>query len=96
MIPTLIELRRKGIHIVRASRDGAGVVIRDGEQPDGRFDWLVMGDQNARIQMLLVLTFASDSCALQDILRKYRSRIRSAIHALSGRLCSRRQSDCPA
>lgn len=74
LIPTMVDLRAKGIHIVRASRTGAGVVIRDGEQPDSRFDWLVAGDQNpqrVRILMALALTKTNDSATLQDILWKY-------------------------
>lgn len=74
LIPTLLELRGKGIQIVRASRTGAGIVTRDGEQPDSRFDWLVTGDQNAqkaRLLMALALTKTQETGALQDILWKY-------------------------
>jgi len=74
IIPVLQDIRSKGVHVVRASRTGNGVVIRDGEQPDDRFDWLVTGDQNpqkARILMALALTRTSDRQALQDILWKY-------------------------
>ena len=74
IIPVLQEIRSKGVHVVRASRTGNGVVIRDGEQPDDRFDWLVTGDQNpqkARILMALALTKTSDRQTLQDILWKY-------------------------
>ncbi len=74
IIPVLQDIRSKGIHVVRASRTGNGVVIRDGEQPDDRFDWLVTGDQNAqqaRILLALALTRTSDRQALQDILWKY-------------------------
>jgi len=74
VIPVLQDIRSKGVHVVRASRTGNGVVIRDGEQPDDRFDWLVTGDQNAqkaRILMALALTKTNDRQALQDILWKY-------------------------
>ncbi|MCW5298064.1 asparaginase [Herbaspirillum lusitanum] len=74
IIPVLQDIRSKGIHVVRASRTGNGVVIRDGEQPDDRFDWLVTGDQNAqkaRILMALALTKTNDRQTLQEILWKY-------------------------
>jgi glutamin-(asparagin-)ase len=74
IIPVLQDIRSRGVHVVRASRTGNGVVIRDGEQPDDRFDWLVTGDQNpqkARILMALALTRTGDRQALQDILWKY-------------------------
>lgn len=74
LISTLFGLRQQGIQIVRASRTGAGIVTRDGEQPDSRFDWLVAADlspQKARILMQLALTRTNDTAALQDILWKY-------------------------
>ncbi|WP_432239264.1 hypothetical protein [Herbaspirillum robiniae] len=36
LISTLFGLRQQGVQIVRASRTGAGIVTRDGEQPDSR------------------------------------------------------------
>ncbi|WP_034292388.1 asparaginase [Herbaspirillum sp. RV1423] len=74
IIPVLQEIRSKGIQVVRASRTGNGVIIRDGEQPDDRFDWLVAGDQSAqqaRILTALALTRTNDRQTIQEILWKY-------------------------
>ncbi|WP_347556999.1 asparaginase [Robbsia sp. KACC 23696] len=59
LIPLLIEARQRGIHVVRASRTGSGVVVRNAAQPDYRFGWLVADDhapQKARILMMLALS----------------------------------------
>src|SRR5450830_585890 len=53
---------------------GSGVVIRNGEQNDDKFDWVVTDDQNAqkaRILTALALTKTNDSKELQKILWKY-------------------------
>jgi glutamin-(asparagin-)ase len=74
MVEPLKEARAKGVHIVRASRTGSGVVIRNGEQPDDKYDWLVVDDQlpqKARILMALALTKTNDTKELQKILWKY-------------------------
>jgi glutamin-(asparagin-)ase len=71
---TLRELRSKGVLIVRATRTGSGPVVRNGEAPDDKYDWLVTGDQNpqkARLLMALALTKTTDSKQLQQILWKY-------------------------
>ncbi|WP_454721197.1 MULTISPECIES: asparaginase [Cupriavidus] len=74
MVEPLKAARAKGVQIVRASRTGSGVVIRNAEQPDDKYDWLVTDDQlpqKARILMALALTKTSDSKELQKILWKY-------------------------
>jgi len=63
-----------GLQVVRATRTGSGVVIRNGEQNDDKFDWVVTDDQNpqkARILTALALTRTNDSKELQKILWKY-------------------------
>jgi glutamin-(asparagin-)ase len=67
-------VRSKGLQVVRATRTGSGVVIRNGEQNDDKFDWVVTDDQNAqkaRILTALALTKTNDSKELQKILWKY-------------------------
>lgn len=74
IVPVLQELRGKGLQIIRATRTGSGVVIRNGEQNDDKFDWVVTDDQNAqkaRILMALALTKTNDSKELQKIMWKY-------------------------
>ncbi len=76
MVEPLREARAKGVHIVRASRTGSGVVIRNGEQPDDKYDWIVVDDQNpqkARILMTLALAGGptNDTAALQKLFWAY-------------------------
>lgn len=74
IVPVLKDLRGKGLQIVRATRTGSGVVIRNGEQNDDRLDSVVTDDQNAqkaRILTALALTKTNDSKELQKILWKY-------------------------
>ncbi|MFL9877971.1 asparaginase [Herbaspirillum rhizosphaerae] len=74
IVPVLQEVRAKGLQVVRATRTGSGVVIRNGEQNDDKFDWVVTDDQNAqkaRILTALALTKTNDSKELQKILWKY-------------------------
>lgn len=74
MVESLKAARSKGVQIVRASRTGSGVVVRNAEQPDDKYDWIVTDDQlpqKARILMALALTQTSDAKALQQVFWKY-------------------------
>lgn len=74
MVEPLKAARAKGVQIVRASRTGSGVVVRNAEQPDDKYDWIVTDDQlpqKARILMALALTQTNDSKALQQVFWKY-------------------------
>jgi len=74
MVEPLKAARAKGVFIVRASRTGSGVVVRNAEQPDDKYDWIVTDDQiaqKARILMALALTKTNDLKALQQIFWKY-------------------------
>ncbi|WP_439682565.1 L-asparaginase/archaeal Glu-tRNAGln amidotransferase subunit D [Cupriavidus oxalaticus] len=74
MVEPLKAARAKGVQIVRASRTGSGVVIRNAEQPDDKYDWIVTDDQlpqKARILMALALTRTNDAKALQQVFWKY-------------------------
>ncbi|MEM5430522.1 asparaginase [Cupriavidus oxalaticus] len=74
MVEPLKAARAKGVQIVRASRTGSGVVIRNAEQPDDKYDWIVTDDQlpqKARILMALALTKTNDPKALQQVFWKY-------------------------
>ena len=71
----LQELRGKGIQIIRSSHVNAGgFVIRNAEQPDDKYDWIVANDlnpQKARILASVALTATSDSKELQRIFMQY-------------------------
>lgn len=75
VVPTLRALREEGLQIIRASRaDQGGFVLRNAEQPDDRYDWVVAHDlnpQKARILAMLALTRTQDSKELQRIFWEY-------------------------
>ena len=75
VVPVLQELRGKGVHIIRSSHVNAGgFVLRNAEQPDDKYDWLVAHDlkpQKARILATVALTKTQDSKELQRIFWEY-------------------------
>ncbi|MET0187170.1 MAG: asparaginase [Achromobacter sp.] len=74
IVASLVEARKRGIHVVRGSRTGGGVVIRNAAQPDDRYDWLVTDDQaphKARILMMLALTREQCTRELQEVFFRY-------------------------
>ena len=74
MVDTLKALRSEGLHIVRSSRVGDGMVLRNSEQPDDKYDWVVAHDlnpQKAKILAALALTKTGDTKELQRIFWQY-------------------------
>ena len=74
MVDTLREIRSKGTLIIRSSRVGDGFVIRNGEQPDDKYDWVVAHDlspQKAKILAAVALTKTTDTKELQRIFWSY-------------------------
>ncbi len=75
LVPVLQELRGKGIQIIRSSHVNAGgFVVRNAEQPDDKYDWIVAHDlnpQKARILASVALTATQDSKELQRIFMQY-------------------------
>lgn len=75
MVEPLRAAARSGLHVVRASRTGNGVVIRNGAQPDDDYGWLVVDDQapqKARILLMLAISSHSDDrSALQAAFYRY-------------------------
>lgn len=75
VVPALRELRGQGVQIIRSSHVNAGgLVIRNAEQPDGQYDWVVAHDlnpQKARILAAVALTKTNDSKELQRIFWEY-------------------------
>ncbi len=58
LIPLLVRARQRGIRIVRASRTGSGLVMRNAAQPDDCYGWVVADDhipQKARILTMVAL-----------------------------------------
>lgn len=74
LLPTLKQLQQQGVQIVRASRVPAGFVLRNAEQPDDQYGWVVAHDlnpQKARLLTALALTQSKDPDTLQRIFWQY-------------------------
>ncbi|HOW47632.1 MAG TPA: asparaginase [Rubrivivax sp.] len=74
MVPALQRARAGGVLIVRASRVPYGFVLRNAEQPDDKYDWVVAHDmrpEKARILTMLALTKTRDTRELQRMFWEY-------------------------
>jgi glutamin-(asparagin-)ase len=74
VVPNLQKARADGVIVIRASRVADGFVLRNAEQPDDKYDWVVAHDlrpQKARILAMLALTKTSDTKELQRIFWEY-------------------------
>ena len=74
IVPKLNELRKQGVVIVRSSRVPAGFVLRNAEQPDDKYDWVVSHDlnpQKARLLAAVALTKTQNTKQLQRIFWEY-------------------------
>ncbi len=74
VVPALQEVRGKGIQVIRSSRVAEGFVLRNAEQPDDKYDWVVAHDlnpQKARILAAVALTKPVSSKDLQRIFWQY-------------------------
>jgi glutamin-(asparagin-)ase len=76
VVASLQDIRKSGVHIIRSSRvmNQGGFVLRNAEQPDDKYDWVVAHDlnpQKARILAMLALTKTNDAKELQRIFWEY-------------------------
>ena len=74
MVKPLQDARAKGTIIVRSSRVPYGFVLRNAEQPDDKYDWVVAHDmrpEKARILTMLALTRGADTRTLQRMFWEY-------------------------
>lgn len=75
VVPTLRELRDQGLHVIRSSRVTAGgFVLRNAEQPDDTYGWVVAHDlnpQKARILAAVALARPRETADLQRIFWEY-------------------------
>jgi L-asparaginase len=70
----LVDARRKGLIVVRASRIGNGIVARNGEADDDKLDFVVadnLNPQKARILLMLALTKTNDTKEIQRMFYTY-------------------------
>ena len=73
-VETLKKLRAGGMQIIRSARVPDGFVLRNSEQPDDKYDWVVAHDlnpQKAKILAAVALTKTSDPKELQRIFWAY-------------------------
>lgn len=71
---SLAALRARGVLLVRASRTGAGALVRNANADDDAHGWVVTDDQNpprARLLAALALTRTQDAQAIQQIFNSY-------------------------
>jgi glutamin-(asparagin-)ase len=74
IVPNLQKVREGGVVVIRSARVPDGFVIRNAEQPDDKYDWVVAHDlrpQKARILAMVALTKTSDTKELQRIFWEY-------------------------
>lgn len=74
IVPNLQKARTDGVIVIRSSRVPDGFVIRNAEQPDDKYDWVVAHDlrpQKARILAMVALTKTSNTKELQRIFWEY-------------------------
>ena len=74
IVPTLNELQKQGVQIIRSSRVPQGFVLRNAEQPDDKYGWVVAHDlnpQKAKLLAALALTKTSDAKEIQRIFWDY-------------------------
>lgn len=73
-VETLRKIRAQGMQVIRSSRVADGFVLRNSEQPDDKYDWVVANDlnpQKAKILAAVALTKTSDTKELQRIFWQY-------------------------
>lgn len=74
VVPTLQNIRQQGVIIIRSARVPNGFVLRNAEQPDDKYDWVVAHDlnpQKARVLAMVALTKTNNTAELQRIFWQY-------------------------
>jgi L-asparaginase len=74
MEPALIEARRQGVIVVRASRVGSGLIARNTANRDDEFGYVVadtLSPQKARVLAMLALTITADPALIQGMFYTY-------------------------
>ncbi|WP_370682492.1 type II asparaginase [Comamonas sp. GB3 AK4-5] len=74
MVKPLQDARNQGVIVVRASRVPYGFVLRNAEQPDDKYDWVVAHDmrpEKARILTMLALSKGASTQELQRMFMEY-------------------------
>lgn len=73
-VDTLKKIRASGVQVIRSSRIADGFVLRNSEQPDDQYDWVVAHDlnpQKAKILAALALTRTNSATEIQRMFWEY-------------------------
>ncbi|MBS1208137.1 MAG: periplasmic L-asparaginase [Proteobacteria bacterium] len=74
MVPVLRDLQDHGVQIIRSARVWGGFVLRNAEQPDDQYGWVVAHDlnpQKAKILASVAIASGMDAKALQKAYWEY-------------------------
>lgn len=74
LVDKLKQLQQQGVQIIRSSRVADGFVLRNAEQPDDKYGWVVAHDlnpQKARLLAAVALSKTTDAKELQRIFWDY-------------------------
>lgn len=75
IVPTLTELQKQGVQIIRSFCVPQGFVLRNAEQPDDKYNWVVAHDLNYTKSQItgqkLALTKTKDAKEMQRIFWEY-------------------------
>jgi len=74
LVDKLQKIRASGVFVIRSSRVPDGIVLRNAEQPDDKYDWVVANDlnpQKAKILAAVALTKTNSTAELQRIFWEY-------------------------
>lgn len=74
IVPTLNQLQQQGVQIIRSSRVPQGFILRNAEQPDDKYGWVVAHDlnpQKAKLLAALALTKTKDPKEIQRMFWEY-------------------------
>lgn len=74
IVPALVAAQAKGVQVVRASRVPYGFVLRNAEQPDDQYGWVVAHDhrpEKARLLAALALTQTQNPAEIQRLFWEY-------------------------
>ena len=71
VVPALQDLRKAGMFVIRSTRvQGGGFVVRNAEQPDDKYDWVVAHDLNPqKARILTMVALGKKDLSTQDLQR---------------------------
>ena len=71
MVKPLQDAHAKGVMIVRSARVPYGIVLRNAEQPDDKYDWVVAHDMRPEKARLLTMLALAKGASTKDLQRMF-------------------------